>query len=70
MSANDGDMTDRLVVHEDEYSIWPVDCENTVGWADTGKSGMKVDSLTHLEAVWTGMRPVSLRRQMNPADEL
>jgi MbtH protein len=50
--------------HEEQYSIWPVDRENALGWTDAGFSGTKQECLAHIEAVWTDMRPLSLRRQM------
>ena len=27
--------------HEEEYSIWPADKENPLGWKDAGKVGTK-----------------------------
>ena len=27
--------------HEEQYSIWPADRENALGWTDAGKSGTK-----------------------------
>ena len=28
-----------VVNHEEQYSIWPADRENPLGWRDVGKSG-------------------------------
>jgi uncharacterized protein YbdZ (MbtH family) len=53
-----------VVNHEEQYSIWPADRENPLGWRDVGKSGPKVECLAHIEEVWTDMRPLSLRKQM------
>ncbi|MFE4625554.1 MbtH family protein [Streptomyces mirabilis] len=50
--------------HEEQYSIWPVDRENPNGWRDEGTSGSKEECLSHIDKVWTDMRPLSLRRQM------
>jgi len=50
--------------HEEQYSIWPVDRENAPGWRDEGTSGSKQECLDHIDKVWTDMRPLSLRRQM------
>lgn len=50
--------------HEEQYSIWPVDRENAPGWRDVGKQGSKSDCLAYIEQVWTDMRPLSLRKQM------
>ncbi|MBA3260169.1 MAG: MbtH family protein [Gemmatimonadales bacterium] len=53
-----------VVNHEEQYSIWPVDRENPAGWRDGGKQGTKAECLSHIEQVWTDMRPLSVRRQM------
>ena len=34
------------------------------GWSDAGKVGTRDECLAHIEAVWTDMRPLSLRRAM------
>jgi MbtH protein len=53
-----------VVNHEEQYSIWPGDRENALGWTDEGKSGTKEECLAHISEVWTDMRPLSLRRKM------
>ncbi len=50
--------------HEEQYSIWPADRDNPPGWNDAGKSGPKQECLAYIEEVWTDMRPLSLRKQM------
>ena len=50
--------------HEEQYSIWPADRENALGWNDAGKTGAKADCLAYIEEVWKVMRPLSLRKQM------
>jgi MbtH protein len=58
----------RVVMnHEEQYSIWPAERELPAGWSDGGKSGSKDECLAHIEAVWTDMRPLSLRRRMAEA---
>ena len=58
----------RVVVnHEEQYSIWPVDREIPLGWRDEGKSGLKAECLAYIKEVWTDMRPLSLRKQMEAA---
>jgi MbtH protein len=55
----------RVVInHEEQYSIWPADRENPLGWKDVGKQGTKRDCLAYIEEVWTDMRPLSLRKKM------
>lgn len=53
-----------VVNHEEQYSIWPANKENPNGWMETGKIGEKADCLSYVKEVWTDMRPLSLRKQM------
>jgi len=53
-----------VVNHEEQYSIWPGDRENALGWRDAGKSGLKSECLEYIQEVWTDMRPLSLRKKM------
>jgi MbtH protein len=53
-----------VVNHEEQYSIWPADRENALGWNDAGKSGAKEECMAYIKEVWTDMRPLSLRKQM------
>lgn len=53
--------------HEEQYSIWPADRENPLGWKEVGKVGPKADCLAHIKEVWTDMRPLSLRKKMQEA---
>ena len=48
-----------VVNHEEQYSIWPADRENPLGWNDAGKSGSKQECLAYIKEVWTDMRPLS-----------
>jgi MbtH protein len=50
--------------HEEQYSIWPADRDNPLGWRDVGKVGTKKECLDHIGEVWTDMRPLSLRKKM------
>lgn len=63
------DLTIYKVVlnHEEQYSIWPVERANPLGWRDAGKSGPKAECLAYIKEVWTDMRPLRLRRQMEAA---
>ena len=56
-----------VVNHEEQYSIWPAERENPLGWRDAGKSGTKAECLAHIKEVWTDMRPLSLRQKMAEA---
>jgi MbtH protein len=53
-----------VVNHEEQYSIWAEHKENPNGWVDAGKSGAKAECLEYIKTVWTDMRPLSLRKQM------
>src|SRR5205085_10666843 len=66
MGRDDEDTTIYKVVlnHEEQYSIWPADRENPLGWMDAGKSGPKADCLAYIKEVWTDMRPLSLRQKL------
>jgi MbtH protein len=58
----DDDRTYKVVMNDEEqYSIWPADRENPAGWRDEGVQGTRQRCLTHIESVWTDMRPLSLR---------
>src|SRR5262245_39047118 len=61
---NDSTVYKVVVNHEEQYSIWPADRENPLGWRDVGKSGPKAECLAYIGAVWTDMRPLSLRQRM------
>lgn len=51
--------------HEEQYSIWPEYRENPLGWRDAGRVGTRAECLDHIKQVWTDMRPLSLRRDMD-----
>jgi len=53
-----------VINHEEQYSIWPADRENALGWNDAGKTGTKEKCLAYIKEVWTDMRPLSLRKKM------
>jgi uncharacterized protein YbdZ (MbtH family) len=61
---NDSTIYTVVVNDEEQYSLWPADRENPLGWRDVGKSGPNAECLTYIEAVWTDMRPVNLRQHM------
>src|SRR5262249_27426971 len=72
MSLHDPDREDTtiykvVVNHEEQYSIWPDYKEMPLGWKDVGKSGPKPECLAYIKEVWTDMRPLSLRKQMEEA---
>jgi MbtH protein len=55
----------KVVVNADEqYSIWPAEKPNPLGWTDVGKSGTKSECLAYIEEVWTDITPLSLRKKV------
>lgn len=60
----DATMYKVVVNHEEQYSIYPAERTNPLGWSDAGKTGLKSECLTHIKEVWTDMRPLSLRLKM------
>ena len=68
MDANEDDRIYKVVVnHEKQYSIWPADKFNALGWSDVGKTGTKTECLAYIKQIWTDMRPLSLRKTMEKA---
>jgi len=60
-------MSDRYKVvinHEEQYTIWPADRENPLGWKDVGKVGRESDCLDYIEEVWTDLRPPLVRQKV------
>lgn len=54
-----------VINHEEQYSIWPEDRPNPNGWRDAGKAGTKEEVLAWIKEVWTDMRPLTVRKQMD-----
>lgn len=55
--------------HEGQYSIWPADRENAIGWNDYGFSGPKAECLSKIKELWTDMSPIKLAdRNSDPGD--
>ncbi len=59
-----------VVNDEDQYSIWWEGRVLPAGWRVEGTVGSKQECLAHIDEVWTDMRPLSLRRRMEPADNV
>jgi MbtH protein len=54
-----------LVNEEEQYSFWPKGMTVPKGWRATGTEGTRDECGTYVKSVWTDMRPLSLRKQMN-----
>jgi MbtH protein len=65
MNQDEEDTIYNVVVNfEEQYSIWPADRENPLGWRYAGKSGTKQECLDYIKEVWTDRRPLSERLEM------
>ncbi len=62
--AEDTTIYKAVINHEEQFSIWPAHKPNPLGWRDGGKTGTKKECLDYIEEVWTDMRPLSVRLQM------
>jgi MbtH protein len=62
---SDDRMFQVVINIEEQYSIWPVDKDIPPGWRSEGMQGSKEDCVAHVDRVWTDMRPLSLRKQMD-----
>ena len=60
---DEGTIYNVVVNHEEQYSIWPSYKDLPNGWKNTGVDGTKEKCLSHIEEVWTDMRPLSLREK-------
>jgi MbtH protein len=56
-----------VVNHEGQYSIWPADRDNPLGWRDVGPVGTKSECLTYINEVWSDIRPLSVKRRAESA---
>ncbi len=72
MSQYESQVTDKpqemylvLVNQEEQYSLWPSYKPIPLGWRAVGKERTKEECVVYIEEVWTDMRPLSLRKQMN-----
>jgi MbtH protein len=52
---------DVVVNGEEQYSVWPHGRELPAGWERAGFQGSRQECLDHVAAVWTDMRPRSVR---------
>jgi MbtH protein len=67
MTTDDGEPQRTYVVlmnDEEQYSLWPKGRAIPNGWRAVGKEGTESECSAYVDEVWTDMRPLSLRRQM------
>jgi MbtH protein len=53
-----------VVDHEEQYSIWPADRENPLGWTDAGKMGTNQECQKYIKEVGKGKKSRSLMDEM------
>ena len=53
-----------LINDEEQYSLWPQGKDVPAGWRAVGKEGSREECSQYVDEVWTDMRPLSLRKQM------
>ncbi|MCI0158113.1 MbtH family NRPS accessory protein [Leifsonia shinshuensis] len=59
------DVTYQVLMNDEEqYSLWPAGREVPAGWHPVGSSGSIDECRSYVEAHWTDMRPLSLRRAL------
>lgn len=63
------ELFDVVINHEDQYSIWPAGKEIPARWRAVGVRGSKEECLAHIKAVWTDMRPLSVRKRHQGSDQ-
>jgi len=51
-----------VVNHEQQYSVWFAERELPLGWTKVGEAADKETCLNNIKALWTDMRPASLRQ--------
>jgi MbtH protein len=54
-----------VINDEEQYSMLPAGVPLPGGWRFTGFRGTEQECIEHVDAVWTDMRPLSLRRAMS-----
>lgn len=57
-----------IVDHEEQYSIWPADRENALGWSDAGKTGTRRECLEYMDEVGKDNRGRGPRKEKERKD--
>jgi MbtH protein len=57
-----------VVNHEKQYSIWPADGKNPLGWKDVGNLGSRYDCFAFIENVRVEVRPLNLPNKIGSAN--
>lgn len=72
MSEEEEDTRAYTVVinHDEQYSIWFQERDLPRGWVEVGVRGDKTACLDYIEEVWTDMRPLRVRWQLEELERL
>ncbi|GAB5542466.1 MAG: MbtH family NRPS accessory protein [Sandaracinaceae bacterium] len=72
MSEEEEDTRAYTVVinHDEQYSIWFQERDLPRGWVEVGVRGDKTTCLDYIEEVWTDMRPLRVRWQLEELERL
>ncbi len=62
--SNAGNVFIVVMNAEEQYSLWPAGRTLPGGWTATGFQGSEEDCLSHIQSVWTDIRPKSLRDRL------
>jgi MbtH protein len=60
---DDSEIYQVVVNAEGQYSIWLDGRQLPAGWQAVGTRGSRDACLSHIEDVWTDMRPISVREK-------
>jgi len=56
----------KVVVNDEgQYSLWPEEKILPSGWRGDGSVGTKEECIEHIKKIWTDLRPLSVRRQLD-----
>jgi MbtH protein len=64
MEADESVQYVPVVNREEQYSLWSAGRTLPAGWRVAGDAGTRAEVLEYIGRVWTDMRPLSVRRQM------
>lgn len=65
MPSEDQALFAVLINDEQQYSLWPAGRAIPLGWQEVGNADTKEACLERIKELWTDMRPLSLRKQMD-----
>ncbi|TQF01907.1 MbtH family NRPS accessory protein [Kitasatospora acidiphila] len=64
MTSTDAPRYRVLTNHEGQHALLPATVPVPARWSDTGFLGTEAECIDHVDARWTDLRPLSLRRAL------